>query len=82
MAAPSAEEKQSTGVQVIRLPAEACDRLRENLDAAIELIDGDEFARAMGYADVAGTEDDGVGAEIDQARRLGAERDRSGFLPG
>src|SRR5467141_3321323 len=64
------------------LPTEAFDCLRERLDAFIELIYGNEFAGAMGHADVAGTEDDGFGSEIDQTRRFGAKGDRPRFLAG
>jgi hypothetical protein len=52
----------------------------QDADAFVELIDRDEFARAMGYADVAGTENDGVGPEVDEAGRFGAEGDRPRLL--
>src|SRR2546426_9185074 len=62
--------------------AETFDGLLQDSNAFVELIDRHEFAGAMGYANVAGTEDDGVGAEIDQAGRFGAECDCSGLLTG
>ena len=44
------------------LPAKAFDCFPQNVDAFVELIDGDEFAGAMRDANVAGTEDDRIGA--------------------
>src|SRR5260221_9250706 len=62
------------------LHAEVFDGVLKDADAFVELIYGNEFAGAMGHADVSGAKDDGLRAEIDQARRFGTERDRARFF--
>src|SRR5260370_11651184 len=53
--------------------AKSCDCLAEDIEAFVKLIGGNELTPAMRDADVARAKDDGVGAERDHARSLGAE---------
>src|SRR5918995_4418964 len=55
--------------------AKTFDHAAQNLDAAAQLRGGDELARAVRDAYVAGAEDDRVRAEFGELRRLRAERD-------
>src|ERR1051325_9611352 len=61
--------------------AEAFDRAAEDLNAGAQLCGGDELARAVRDAYVAGAEDDRVGAQLGQLRRLRAEGDCARRLP-
>src|ERR1044071_1622592 len=55
--------------------AEAFDGAAEDLGAVAQLCGGDELARAVRDAYVAGAEDDRVGPQLGQLRRLRAEGD-------
>src|SRR5919112_1364068 len=57
--------------------AEAFDCAAQDSRAFAQLFGGDELARAVRDAYVAGAEDDRVGAELRQLRRLRAEGDRA-----
>src|SRR4051812_16201551 len=54
----------------------------QNLNTAIQLINGNEFAGAMRDTNVAGTKDDSLGAQRNHARSLGAECDSAGRFAG
>src|SRR6266404_3496745 len=60
------------------LTAEPFDRVFQNADAAIELIDGNKFSGAMSDADIARAKDDCFRAERHHARRFSPEGDRAG----
>src|SRR5687768_9007730 len=62
--------------------AKAFDCLAEDSGAVAQLPGGDELARAVRDAYVAGAEDDRVRAQLGQLRRLGAEGDRARLAPG
>jgi len=62
--------------------AEPFDCLTQNVDAFVELIDGNELARAMCDADVARAEHNGVGSQRDHARRFGAKGHRARRIAG
>src|SRR5215203_2455634 len=61
--------------------AKAFDCAVEDSGAFAQLRGGDELARAVRDAYVAGAEDDGVGAQLGHLRRLRAEGDRARRLP-
>jgi len=60
-----------------RSQTEPLDRLAQDADTLVELIDGHKLAGTMGDADVSGTEDDRLGAQGNHAGSLSTEGDAS-----
>src|SRR2546423_8714033 len=57
------------------LHAKAFDCFPQNMDAFVELTDGNKLSGTVSDANVAGTEDDSIGAQGDHAGGFGAEGD-------
>ena len=55
-------------------------RFVQNMDAIAKLIDGNKLTGAVRDANVAGTEDDCIGAQRDHAWGFGAEGDCAGWF--
>jgi hypothetical protein len=62
--------------------AESFDCQTQNLDAFVELIDGNELTGAMRDANVAWAKDDGVRTQSDHAGGFGAKGERARSLGG
>ena len=62
--------------------AELFDRMFQDFRAALEFVYRHEFAGAMRFANIAGTDNDGFGAQSHHLSGFGAERDRAGLVAG